>query len=460
MSGPSPYDSAGSPDPFRKILMRAMSPLETFIHQQTSSGLLLMACAVVAIVVANSPLQPWYENLLHTQVTIGGGALVLSTSLHHWINDGLMALFFFVVGLEVKREMLIGELADFRQAILPIASALGGMIVPALIYTLITFNTDAVRGWGIPMATDIAFALGVVALLGDRVPKALVGLLLALAIVDDLGAVLVIAVFYTENIHFGALALAGCSTLLLVATNLAGVRRPLPYLILGVLLWLALLKSGVHATLAGVIAALTVPPRSVCNPFIFITTMTKLTERFQAEVAAPSPASQLNILRNTTKQGLLQTMSGMLRTMESPLQRMEDRLHVWVSFVIVPIFALANAGISIDFSTLSDILRHPVSLGVMAGLVLGKTIGIFVFAWLTVRLGWSRLPAGVSLSHLAGMAMLAGIGFTMAIFIGGLAFVDQPTYLLNAKIGIILASLTSGIIGFVWLGRLGGAARP
>ena len=428
-----------------KSFKQALTPFEEFVHAEASSGILLMACTVAAMVIANSGLQPLYESVLHTNFTIGTDSYNISHSFHHWINDGLMALFFFTVGLEIKREILVGELADRRQAILPIASAIGGMLVPALIYTALNFGTDAIDGWGVPMATDIAFALGVLAILGKRIPKALVGFLLALAIVDDLGAVLVIAAFYTEQINMFALGFAGLALLGLVLSNIAGIRRPLPYIVFGLLLWLGMLESGIHATLAGVITALTVPANSLCNNEPFARKMRQLNNKYQSLAN-----NDLHIMQNAEKQKLLQSMENFVHCMESPLQRMEHKLHIWVSFLIIPIFALANAGIPIEMASLGSTLSHPVTLGVIAGLIGGKLSGILFFAWLVIKLGWSRLPKGVNMQQIAGVSLLAGIGFTMSIFIAGLAFSSEE-YLLNAKIGILAASLLAGIGGYIAL---------
>lgn len=428
-----------------KSFRQAMTPLEEFIHDEASSGIILMACTIAALVIANSGFFSTYDAILHTQVSIGGGAFTLSLSLHHWINDGLMTIFFFIVGLEIKREILVGELADRRQAILPIGAAIGGMVVPALFYVAINSGTDAIDGWGVPMATDIAFAMGVLALLGKRIPRALIGFLLALAIVDDLGAVLVIAAFYTEQINTGALLFAGAAFVILILCNKSGIRRPLPYVIFGVLLWLGMLKSGVHATLAGVITALTVPANSHCDIIPFLRRMRQLTNTFDR-----IHEEDKHIMQNSEQQKALQSMENFVHCMESPLQRMEHRLHIWVSFLIIPIFALANAGIPIELASLGQVLLHPVTFGVMAGLIGGKLLGIFFFSWLVIKMGWSRLPQGVTMPQIACVSLLAGIGFTMSIFIADLAF-DNAEYLLNAKIGILTASLFAGIVGYIAL---------
>ncbi len=428
--------------PLEKSFKQALNPFEEFVHDEASSGLVLMACTIIAMLIANSGLNTMYQDILHTQVTVGGGPLSLSQSLHHWINDGLMALFFFTVGLEIKRELLVGELANKRQAILPIAAAIGGMLVPALIYAAINGGTDAISGWGVPMATDIAFAMGVLALLGKRIPKALIGFLLALAIVDDLGAVLVIAAFYTEQINFSALLFAAVAFILLILSNLAGIRHPLFYGILGILLWLGFLKSGIHATLAGVLTALTVPAGSYCQGELFAKRMRELTDQFEG-----LQDNHLPIMKNIGQQKVLQSMENFVHKMESPLHRMEHNLHIWVSFLIIPIFALANAGIPIEISTLASTLIEPVTIGVILGLTCGKLIGIFFFSWLVIKLGLSNLPKGVTMPQIASVSLLAGIGFTMSIFIAGLAFTSDA-HLLNAKIGILTASLSAGILGY------------
>ncbi len=436
---------------FETTFRRAVSPIEEFLHQESSSGILLMLCVAAALIIANSPLYSAYDAVLHAKFSLGTANFSITHSIHHWINDGLMALFFFVIGLEVKREILIGELSNLRQAILPIGAALGGMIVPAVFYLFFNRNGPSVHGWGIPMATDIAFAVGIVALLGSRVPRPLVAMLLALAIVDDIGAVLVIAVFYTDTIHTGALFFSALCLVMLVAINMAGIRKTLPYAILGLILWLAMMKSGVHATLAGVLAAFTVPARSLCDSEVFSETMAQLAADFKEQIGGFTGKQTLKVLGNSKKQAILQSMQDSVQKMESPLQRMEHGLHVWVSFLIVPLFAFANAGIPIEFARLGEILLHPVTIGIIAGLLLGKVVGIFLSSWIIVTLKLSDLPAGVTLSQILGISMLAGIGFTMSIFIGTLAFETQPDYLLNAKIGIVFASFAAGVCGYGWL---------
>jgi len=432
--------------PWERSFERISTPFEEFIHRETTSGLLLMATAVLALVMANSSMSGFYGHLVHTPIGISIGEWRLEKSLQHWVNDGLMALFFFMVGLELKREILVGELAVPRQAALPIVAAVGGMLLPALIYAAINPHGDAGRGWGIPMATDIAFAIGALVLLADRVPKALITFLVALAIVDDLGAVVVIALFYTDQLVWEALLAAAGILGVLIVFNLAGIRQPLPYLLLGVVLWFALLKSGVHATLAGVLTAFTIPARPKYDPVRFSRHVKELIARFDAN---HQPGK--SIMTNDALRAVVQTLENGVHKVETPLQRLEHGMHMPVAFLVIPIFAFINAGIPMEFAELGDTLAHPVTLGVVLGLVLGKFFGIAGASWLALKLGVGQLPAQTRFSQIAGVALLAGIGFTMAIFISELGFADQPEYLLMAKTGVLVASLLAGVGGFVWL---------
>lgn len=429
-----------------RAFSRVLTPFEEFIHRETTGGLLLMACTIIALAVVNLGFLETYEHILQTPVSLALGAWELEKSLHHWINDGLMALFFFVVGLEIKREVIVGELSDIGKASLPIIAAIGGMIVPALIYTLFSGGPETGSGWGIPMATDIAFAVGVLVLLGGRAPRALLTFLVALAIVDDLGAVIVIALFYTDTIYWGALGLAAVLFALLVLMNILGIRRPLPYFLIGILLWLAMLKSGVHATLAGVLTALTIPAHPKFEPQQFSKLVRRLLDKFDQ-----SHKPGLGIMRNEEQRSILQTLENGVHLVETPLQRLEHSMHTPVAFLIIPLFALANAGIPVYFDSLGETLVHPVTIGVMLGLILGKFLGIAGFSWLAVKLGLGKLPEGVSFVHIAGVSLLGGIGFTMSIFIAELAFVGQTEYLLMAKTGILFASFIAGIGGYIWL---------
>ncbi len=431
---------------WEKAFDRVLTPLEDFIHRQTTSGVLLMLCAVAALYIANSQWSETYLHILHTPFTIGFPGFQLSKSLHHWINDGLMAIFFFVVGLELKREILVGELANFKQAMFPIIAAIGGMVVPVIIYISINPQGTAFNGWGIPMATDIAFALGALALLGKRVPPNLLTFLVALAIVDDLGAVVVIALFYTDTINLPALITAGGMIAALISLNLGGIRRPLPYLLLGVVLWIAMLKSGVHATLAGVFLAFTIPMRPKYDPQRFI-------QHVQEKLAQiiTTCRDDVDMINNTELRANVQALGDGVNLVQAPAQVLERKLHLPSAYLIIPIFALANAGIPIDFSALGATLTHPVSLGITSGLVLGKLIGIVGFSWLAVKIRLVSLPQGLNFRHIIGVGLMGGIGFTMSIFIAELGFVNAPTELLMAKSGILLASMIAGISGFLWL---------
>lgn len=432
--------------PWERAFDRVLTPFEEFVHRETTSGILLMISALVALILANSAMAHFYHDVAHAQITISVGPWVLSKTLHHWVNDGLMALFFFVVGLELKRELLVGELAEPRQAALPIAAALGGMIVPALVFFAINPDGSAARGWGIPMATDIAFAIGALALMAGRVPKGLITFLVALAIVDDLGAVLVIALFYTESLSLPALALAGALVFVLAAMNLGGIHRLMPYFLVAVLLWLALLQSGLHATLAGILGAFALPARPKYDPGRFSGHVRELVNRFDA-----SHVPGQSIMTNDRLRAVVQTLENGVHQVETPLQRAEHTWHLPVAFLVIPIFALINAGIPIEFSQLGQVLGHPVTLGVLAGLVLGKFIGITGASWLALKLGIAQLPAGTYFAQIAGVGLLGGIGFTMSIFIAELGFLHEPEFLLMAKTGILAASLLSGVAGLAWI---------
>lgn len=426
------------------ITDRLIRPFQEFFHTEAASGMLLLLCAVVALAWANSPWGATYQALWETKLTIGPEGAALSKSLLHWINDGLMVLFFLLVGLEIKRELLVGELSSPRKAGLAIAGAIGGMVVPALLYLTLNAGGIGERGWGIPMATDIAFALGVLALLGRGLPIGLRVFLAALAIVDDLGAVLVIAVFYTAELSMGALLAAAIVWGLLWACNLLGVRQLWIYGVLGVVLWLAVLKSGVHATVAGVLLALTIPARRKIDGEAFLTQAQTLLEVFRK-----SPGTGRLLSEN--QRDAVYSLQQACEHVEAPLTRLEHGLHGLVAYFVMPVFALANAGVALGGdSGLS--LTHSVTLGVVLGLLVGKPIGVLLTAWLAVRLRLAELPAGVTWGQLLGVGCLCGIGFTMALFIAGLAFPD-PLLLDQAKVGILSASLLAGLLGWIFLAR-------
>lgn len=432
--------------PWEKSFSRILTPFEDFIHRQTTSGMLLMLTAIVALIWANSGFYESYDHMKHIPISIGIGSWGLEKSLHHWVNDGLMAIFFFVIGLELKREIIVGELADIRKATLPIVAAIGGMALPALIYFWINSEAPAANGWGIPMATDIAFALGVVALLAHRVPKALITFLVALAIVDDLGAVMVIAIFYTETINLEALYVAGLLFVVLLSFNFGGIRKILPYFIIAIFLWYALLLSGVHATLAGVIGALSVPAIPKYNPSRFNQHVKSLMKRFEK-----SQNHNNDIMNNDELRAIVHSLESGTQNVQTMSQRLEYIWHVPVAYFVIPIFVLFNAGIPLEFASIGDTLTHPVALGIWLGLIIGKFIGITGISWVFLKLGLARLPKDVRFSQIAGVSLLAGIGFTMSIFIAELAFEGQDYLLLVSKTGIILSSLIAGIIGAIWL---------
>lgn len=432
--------------PWERAFDRLLTPFEEFIHRQTTGGMVLMGTTLLALLLANSALAPAYQHLVQLPASLQFGGWGLEKTLHHWINDGLMALFFFVVGMELKREVLVGELARPRHAMLPIVAAAGGMLVPALIYALFNGGTAEVRGWGIPMATDIAFSLGVVALLAGRVPRGLITFLVALAIVDDLGAVLVIALFYTENIALDWLGWAAAVVGLLVVFNLAGIRRTMPYFLVAVVLWYVLLKSGIHATLAGVIGAFTVPARPRYDPAAFSRRVRALMAQFDR-----SYRPDASILTNDELRAIAQALGSGALQVQAPLQRLEHLWHLPVAFLVVPVFALFNAGIPLQDSDWGALLRNPVALGVGLGLVVGKLIGITAAVWLALRLGIGELPTGTRFRQIPGVALLAGIGFTMSIFIAELAFRTDPQTLVLAKTGVLFGSLIAGVGGFLWL---------
>jgi NhaA family Na+:H+ antiporter len=432
--------------PWELSFDRVLTPLDEFIHRQTTSGQLLMLCAVIALAIANSPWSESYQHLIHTPISFGVGEWGIEKSLQHWINEGLMALYFFVVGLELKREILVGELAQIRQAALPIVAAIGGMLIPALVFVAFSTDDQSFRGWGIPMATDIAFSIGVLVLLGDRIPRGLITFLIALTIADDLGAVLVIALFYTEQIN--AIALAWVIGLfgILIAFNRGGVRHSLPYFLVGLLLWMAMLYSGVHATVAGVLTAFTIPAIPKHDPLRFLTSVRQMMRRFESAYGRDA-----NILTNEELRSLTKALEDGVFRVQAPLPQLEYRFHLPVALLVIPIFALANAGVPLDIEALTDAFQQPVTQGVIAGLLVGKFIGIFGASWLAVKLGIGNLPEGTRLAHIAGVGLLGGIGFTMAIFIGDLAYLHHPELQVLAKTGVLTASVIAGALGCGWL---------
>ena len=423
-------------------VFRPTSPFHEFFRTEAAGGAVLVACATAALLVANSGSADTYHRLLTTPIAIALGGHGLSLTVHQWINDGLMAVFFLLVGLEIKREALAGELASLRHAALPIAAAIGGMVVPASIYFLANDGGSQSRGWAIPMATDIAFALGVLALVAPRAPNGLKIFLAALAIVDDMGAVLVIAIFYTGAIAWGTLAMAGAVLLLLIGLNVLRIRRLTPYLVLGLVLWFLVHESGVHATIAGVLLAFSIPTRTRIDAAEFSVKARGLLDHFDR-----TETGDLLVL---TSRGQQEAIIGLERASEgvtAPLLRLEHALHGFSAFVVMPLFAFSNAGVSLNGWSGSG-----VTLAVILGLAIGKPLGITAAALAAVRLRLASLPDGVSWTALHGCAWLGGIGFTMSLFIATLAF-DGTALLDSAKIGILVGSILSGIVGAIIVRR-------
>lgn len=428
------------------LIDRIKRPIERFIHNKVSGSIVLLLCTVVALILANSSFGEAYENFWHHEFSIGfGGKNSITMGLAHWVNDFLMVIFFYVVGLEIKREMIVGELKSPKLAALPIMAAIGGMLVPAFIYFLFNKGSDSIAGWGIPMATDIAFALGVLTLMGKRAPLSLKIFLTALAIVDDLGAVMVIAVFYTSDLQVEALVIAGLILAALFTFNRIGMRSTLVYLLGGLFMWYFFLKSGVHTTIAGVLVALATPSRTKINSSRFINRVEYHIDKFKTWMDPNK-----NIMTNQPQQEAIQLIMLNCKRVMSPGQRNEIKLHPWVTFLILPIFALANAGVKVEASNFAADLTSPVALGVIFGLVLGKPIGITIFSWIAVKTKIAKMPANTTWMQFIGVSCLGGIGFTMSLFVDNLAFPGLH-YLEIAKIGIIAASLTASIVGLLWL---------
>jgi NhaA family Na+:H+ antiporter len=426
--------SAHAPATNRAPIEILISPFTRFAKMEAAGGILLLIATVIALVWANSPWEESYHGIWHTTFSLGVGNYVLSWSRHIWVNDGLMAIFFFLVGLEIKREVLIGELSSMRQAAFPFMAALGGSIVPALLYLTLNHSDIHARGWGIPMATDIAFALGVLALLGSKVPPSLKVFVAALAIVDDIFGVLVIALFYTAHISYVSLGLGLLGVGVSFLANWAGIRQPAVYAFIGVFVWFAVLQSGVHATIAGVLLAFSIPVKSSVDKASFLSRCRRVLDRF--EQADPN---------SIEAHAAIHTLESQCEKVDTPLHRIEHSLQPWVSFLIMPVFAFSNAGVHI-LGKIEASVQHPVTLGVMLGLLVGKPLGIMGFAWLAHKTKLGARPAGIEWRQIFGASWLCGIGFTMSLFIAGLAL-ESEEIIDMAKIGTLAASLAAGIIG-------------
>lgn len=430
-------DSAAPARPIDRFL----APLQSFGRHKLAGAGLLMLSTAAALVLANGGLADDYHHVLELPLGIHVAGHALVKSLHHWINDGLMGVFFFVVGLEIKRELLVGELSSLRKAALPAVAAVGGMIVPAVLYAALNHDGPGAAGWGIPMATDIAFALGVLALLGERVPLGLKVFLTALAIVDDIGAVLVIAVFYTTDLSLFALGLGAVFLAASVAMNVLGARNPIPYFLCGMGATFCFLESGVHATIASLLMAFTIPARTTIDGETFLRRMARLLDELQ-RVGVPSDRA----MNTNEQQHVLESMSAVIEHVGAPLQRVEHALAGPVTFVVLPVFALANAGVGLG-EGIGEAPSDPLVLGIVLGLFAGKTLGIGAAAWLAVKLRVADLPSGVTWPQVIGCAMLGGIGFTMALFVASLAF-DDPAQVEAAKVGILAGSFVSAVLGY------------
>ena len=419
-------------------------PIKKFIEKQTSVGILLIFAALLAMLVANSPLAEAYHHLWEQHIHIGINDFVINKSILHWINDGLMSMFFFLIGLEIKKEILHGELSSFRGALLPLTAGIGGMMMPAIIFSLFNSGTPAIEGWGIPMATDIAFALGLLYLLGDKVPLSLKIFLTAIAVIDDLGAVLIIALFYTSDISLLNLGIAAVFLSILVFANYIGVRNTIFYMIVGIGgLWLAILLSGVHATIAAVLAALAIPNSRIVDPPLFLRKV-KLWA-FQITKNEDPELTSSNVETGV----IIEKFALLTKEATPPLQRLENGLTNFVNFVVLPLFAFANAGVTINADSFGFFLS-PITIGIILGLIIGKFCGIVFFTRLLCAIKICKLPKGVTWKHIYGVGCLGGIGFTMSLFITELAF-DKPEMLTQAKIGILTASILAGIIGYNYL---------
>ena len=420
---------------------------QKFFKREASSSILLLAATIVALVWANSILAHTYQELWHTEVSFGFGKYRIIKSLSHWINDGLMTFFFFTVGLEIKRELLVGALASRKKALLPVMGAIGGMLVPGIIYFAFNHGTETAAGWGIPMATDIAFALGAIAIFGRRLPIGLRVFLTAFAIADDLGAVFVIALFYTKVIVWHHFIICTILVVALVIANLLWIRWTPLYGLLGLGIWFAVLGSGVHPTVAGIIVAMLIPARAKSDTDQFVRKVNETMAAFKCG----EQSCGYTILLNRDHLNAVHALELACHDVETPLQQLEHGLHPWVAFGILPLFAFANAGLSLKGMNLTSAATHPLTIGITLGLFLGKPLGISLFSYLAVKTGLAYLPEGVRWSHIIGASILGGIGFTMSLFISGLSF-TEPALLDYSKLAILIASILSAVAGITFLG--------
>lgn len=424
---------------------RVIRHWRVFISSEVLGSLFLLLCTIIAMIWANSPVAESYFGLLEMPLSVSLGDLHFSLTLHQWLNEGLMMAFFFLIGLEVKEQILVGELSTVRQALLPVGAALGGMLVPATIYMLLNVAGLGSSGWGVPMSTDIAFALGILALLGRRVPLSLKIFLATLAIADDIGAILVITLFYTGHLNITGLLIAVLFWLILYLLGRWGIYNPLVFFTLSILIWLGFFASGIHATIAGVVIAMAIPARPLREPI-------HVLEQIRARLD-PDRMTGHDVLRHHDQRQAVSELSNAMMDMTPPLVQLEKSLRPWVMFMLMPLFALANAGVSLSEggASLRETFTHPVGLGVFLGLFVGKPLGISLFTWLAVRLRLADLPRGVTWRHIRGASVLAGIGFTMSLFVTQLAFSNQHALAQEAKIGVLAASAVAGVVGLLIL---------
>jgi NhaA family Na+:H+ antiporter len=423
-----------------------VGPAESFFRKEASSSVLLLLASFFAIAWANSSFAPIYHELWHISLTLSLGEYRIAKSLVHWINDGLMTFFIFVVGLEIKREILVGELSSRKSALLPVVAALGGMLVPGAIFLALNRGTATAHGWGIPMATDIAFALGAIAVFGKRLPIGLRVFLSAFAIADDLGAVIVIALFYTKEIVWHYLIICVFFVVGLAIANLLWIRWTFLYALLGLGIWVAVLGSGIHPTVAGFVVAMFIPARGKYDTDRFVRRVQEIMDEFHCE----EQSCGYSILLDRGHLDSVHALELACHEVETPLQRLEHSLHPWIAFALLPVFAFANAGLSLEGIDFAGLLSQPLTMGIMLGLFLGKPLGITIFSFLAVKTGIALLPAEVRWSHIIGAGMLGGIGFTMSLFVSGLSFVS-PEMVNYSKLGIILGSILSAAAGLLFL---------
>jgi len=418
-----------------------LSPVQKFVNAESFSGILLFGATVLAFILSNLPIHEFYDFVWQYKFGIKSEHFELVKPLILWVNDGLMTIFFLLIGLEIKREVLIGELNSLKKASLPIFAAFGGMVLPLMMFLLLNQNPETTRGWGISMATDIAFTLAILKLLGDRVPLSLKIFLTAFAIIDDIGAVLIIALFYTSEISWMLLLYAGIMLVVLYILSFLKIHNKFLLLIFGIIIWLLFLKAGIHPTLAGILLAFSIPIRQRINEYQYAEKLKEIINRLVK-------STNTNKLPVLTKKQIeeIDNLEDWTIKVQSPIQQLEHRLHNWVAFLIMPIFALANAGIHFSNEMTIDL---PLVITVAISLFLGKTIGVSFFSYLSIKINLAALPENIRLKQIIGVAILSGVGFTMSLFIGGLAFFEEIVYFNSAKVGIIAGSLASGIVGFI-----------